>query len=750
MINSQFSIDYLTRVDSETVQRDSLSSEGDRVETPSPCTSESESSCSDSAESIAQVLLSLDRSIKNGLCSSDPNEKPPHSYIAMISMAILSKLDKKILLNDIYQYIMENFPFYNNKEKAWRNSIRHNLSLNECFIKNGRSDNGKGNYWSIHPACIDDFSKGDFRRRQARRRARKSTVKSVNGSPNENDIRYNLGYVPMTSSQIGFQPYSMKGSPMHSNPHNPYQIFPHAVVSRTQHFILRVRYRKGFLNGRKNFFERRTSSCAMKPIFITRDIVCYKFMNRDINEMVVVPNSTKKYGHLVFSRPAVKRLLKMGTLNPMSRGSWQSKFPRPSSQMASIVTRPTYLIDQRHTSYYEPIALSKATSKGGCSEGYIHEDFLKGLSSLLMKLLWVQLSLDRSIKNILSITNDKPSHSYIAMISMAILSKPNKKMLLNDIYQYIMDGFPFYNNKEKAWRNSIRHNLSLNECFVKNGRSDNGKGNYWSIHLACIEDFAKGDFRRRNARQRARKSSIKTVDGSSNQFYTRNNNGYSPVSPFGRYRKSFLLADIRTNTLLQCHRHIHAMECSYQQIKEVVEGVKGSSEDFAQFLLYLFCTNKIVQCNQNEDVNLMYKIEKGNARIPHPQCRKGLYLNESNHSDSDESIAQVQLCLDRSNKNILPSSITNKKPSHSYIAMISMAILSKPNKKLVLNDIYQYIIDNFPFYNNKEKAWRNSIRHNLSLNECFVKNGRSDNGKGNYWSIHKACIEDFAKGDFRR
>lgn len=226
MINSQFSIDYLTRVETETVQRDSISSEGDRVETPSPCTSESESSCSDSAESIAQVLLSLDRSIKNGLCSSDPNEKPPHSYIAMISMAILSKLDKKILLNDIYQYIMENFPFYNNKEKAWRNSIRHNLSLNECFIKNGRSDNGKGNYWSIHPACVEDFSKGDFRRRQARRRARKSTVKSVNGSPNENDIRYNLGYVPMTSSQIGFHPYSMKGSPMHSNPQNPYQIFP--------------------------------------------------------------------------------------------------------------------------------------------------------------------------------------------------------------------------------------------------------------------------------------------------------------------------------------------------------------------------------------------------------------------------------------------------------------------------------------------------------------------------------------------
>ena len=57
---------------------------------------------------------------------------------------------------------------------------------------------------------------------------------------------------------------------------------------------------------------------------------------------------------------------------------------------------------------------------------------------------------------------------------MAILSTPERRMLLNDIYQYVMDNFEYYNNNEKAWRNSIRHNLSLNECFIKAGRADNG------------------------------------------------------------------------------------------------------------------------------------------------------------------------------------------------------------------------------------------------------------------------------------
>ena len=31
--------------------------------------------------------------------------------------------------------------------------------------------NDLGNYWAIHPACVEDFARGDYRRRQARRRA---------------------------------------------------------------------------------------------------------------------------------------------------------------------------------------------------------------------------------------------------------------------------------------------------------------------------------------------------------------------------------------------------------------------------------------------------------------------------------------------------------------------------------------------------------------------------------------------------
>ncbi|KAK9519102.1 hypothetical protein VZT92_021851 [Zoarces viviparus] len=100
-------------------------------------------------------------------------EKPNQSYIALISKAILASEQKKLLLCDIYQWIMDHYPFFKSKDKNWRNSVRHNLSLNDCFIKAGRSDNGKGHFWAIHPTNYQDFSNGDYQCRRARRRVRR-------------------------------------------------------------------------------------------------------------------------------------------------------------------------------------------------------------------------------------------------------------------------------------------------------------------------------------------------------------------------------------------------------------------------------------------------------------------------------------------------------------------------------------------------------------------------------------------------
>ena len=88
---------------------------------------------------------------------------------------------------------------------------------------------------------------------------------------------------------------------------------------------------------------------------------------------------------------------------------------------------------------------------------------------------------------------------------MSIMSRPDKKMLLGDIYKFLCAHYPWFRKRDVNWRNSIRHNLSLNECFVKCPRSDGGKGHLWTIHTVNVEDFLRGDFRRGRAQRKVRR-----------------------------------------------------------------------------------------------------------------------------------------------------------------------------------------------------------------------------------------------------
>ena len=96
--------------------------------------------------------------------------KPPYSYIALITMALENSAQRKCTLRGICDFIESKFPYYRQNSK-WHSTIRHNLTLNDCFKKAGRRLGDKGCQWTLDPEYEDMFKHGSLQRRKFRLKA---------------------------------------------------------------------------------------------------------------------------------------------------------------------------------------------------------------------------------------------------------------------------------------------------------------------------------------------------------------------------------------------------------------------------------------------------------------------------------------------------------------------------------------------------------------------------------------------------
>lgn len=122
-----------------------------------------------------------------------------------------------------------------------------------------------------------------------------------------------------------------------------------------------------------------------------------------------------------------------------------------------------------------------------------------------------------------------------------------------------------------------------------------------------------------------------------------------------------------------------------------------------------------------------------------------LHLANGNMQNGSVSDLNSALKIQQQKGNVHPASPKAKvdkvypKPAYSYSCLITMSLKNSQNGCLPVSEIYQFMCENFPYFKTAPDGWKNSVRHNLSLNKCFAKIEKPQVNNGN-GSARKGCL----------
>ncbi|GAB1607731.1 forkhead box protein P2 isoform X2 [Argonauta hians] len=130
---------------------------------------------------MENAFLSLEEIQKNSEFYRTTNVRPPFTYVSLIHQAIIESPHRQLTLSEIYKWFSNTFAYFRQNEATWKNVVRHNLSLQRCFM---RVENFRGSLWTVDEV--------EFYKRRPLKLSGKLSMKNSNLSQDPSLIGDNL------------------------------------------------------------------------------------------------------------------------------------------------------------------------------------------------------------------------------------------------------------------------------------------------------------------------------------------------------------------------------------------------------------------------------------------------------------------------------------------------------------------------------------------------------------------------------
>ncbi|XP_077422378.1 forkhead box protein N1 [Vanacampus margaritifer] len=158
-------------------------------------------------------LQSFSSQIHQRINSQSLFPKPIYSYSILIFMALKNSQTGSLPVSEIYSFMTENFPYFKTAPDGWKNSVRHNLSLNKSFEKlegkNGNSSR-KGCLWALNPAKVEKMQE------ELHKWRRKDPV----------SVRRSMARPENLDNLLGQMPKKLRSTPPYTRPAGVYVTMP--------------------------------------------------------------------------------------------------------------------------------------------------------------------------------------------------------------------------------------------------------------------------------------------------------------------------------------------------------------------------------------------------------------------------------------------------------------------------------------------------------------------------------------------